>query len=180
MEYFLNSLDSLHPHMPYILENPEKTLFLDKFSITLEDDELNVLLPLEWGCHSFLLWECWHLINWDLKLQRSSVLCKKKTTKQTNCNSKVLLQLISLAGAQLAFASCISSSVQFHLKQSFMALKGVIRLTCFLGLHSVWDGFGGASISGGEGGIHADDVAVLTGLDGLRTVSLSCTYTNQG
>lgn len=61
-----------------------------------------------------------------------------------------------------------------------MALKSVIRLTCFLGLHSVCDGFGGASISGGEGGIHADDVAVLTGLDGLRTVSLSCTYTNQG
>lgn len=55
MEYFLNSLDSLHPHMPYILENPEKTLFLDKFSITLEDDDLNVLLPLECGCHSFLL-----------------------------------------------------------------------------------------------------------------------------
>lgn len=176
MEYFLNSLDSLHPHMPYILENPEKTLFLDKFSITLEDDDLNVLLPLECGCHSFLLWECWHLTSWDLKLQRSSVLCKKTTTKQTNCKSKVLLQLIS----QLAFASCISSSVQFYLKQSFMALKGVIRLTCFLGLHSVWDGFGGASISGGEGGIHADDVAVLTGLDGLRTVSLSCTYTNQG
>lgn len=45
--------------------------------------------------------------------------------------------------------------------------------TCGLDVHAIWQAFVGVAVSSSEGGVHADDVTMLTGLDSLHTVSLS-------
>lgn len=44
--------------------------------------------------------------------------------------------------------------------------------TWVLWVQVVWAGLVWVAISGGEGGVHADDVAVFAGLDSFGTVSL--------
>lgn len=56
------------------------------------------------------------------------------------------------------------------------ALLGVCwSHTCVFDIHAAWQTFAGVAVTGSKGCVHADDVTVLTGLDGLNAVSLSGT-----